>query len=92
MKYEVRFTNQFKKDYRASKHQGKNLKKLHDLIEVLANGESLELRKRDHRLIGKYKGCKECHIESDWLLVYEIFGPKKVLMLYRIGSHAELFS
>ena len=77
MKYEVRFTNQCKKDYRASKRHGKNLEKLHDLIEVLANGESLDPEKRNHALIGKYKDCRRCHVEPDWLLAYEIFSPQK---------------
>ncbi len=91
MKYEVRFTNQFKKDLKLAKKQGKSIEKLFEVVEKLANGEKLEAKYKDHELIGNYKGCRECHIEPDWLLVYEVINDVLVLMLYRIGSHSELF-
>ena len=65
--------------------------KLFEVIEKLANGEHLDQKYRDHDLTGNYKGCRECHIEPDWLLVYEIMDDILVLMLYRVGSHSELF-
>jgi len=46
---------------------------------------------RDHDLSAKYKGTRECHIEPDWLLVYEIQNDVLVLILYRLGTHSELF-
>ncbi len=91
MKYEIKFTTQFKKDLKLAKKQGKDTEKLFDAIEMLANGETLPAKYRDHDLTGDYKGCRECHIEPDWLLVYEIFGDVLVLMLYRVGSHSDLF-
>lgn len=91
MKYEVRFTGQFKKDLKLAKKQGKDTDELFAVIDKLANGEVLEAKYRDHSLSGNYKGCRECHIEPDWLLIYEIDDGILVLMLYRIGSHSELF-
>ena len=91
MKYEIRFTSQFKKDVKQAKKQGKDLEKLFTVIERLANGETLEGKYRDHDLTGNYKGCRECHVEPDWLLIYEIHDGRLMLMLYRVGSHAELF-
>ncbi|MDI9470723.1 MAG: type II toxin-antitoxin system YafQ family toxin [Bacillota bacterium] len=91
MKYEVKFTNQFKKDLKLAKKQGKDLNKLYDVIDLLAKGERLEARYRDHALTGDYKETRECHIEPDWLLVYEHIIDVLVLMLYRLGSHSELF-
>ncbi len=73
------------------KNREKTLKKLYEVIEKLANGELLEEKYRDHYLSGDYKGCRECHIEPDWLLIYEIVDDVLVLMLYRIGSHSDLF-
>lgn len=61
------------------------------MVERLANGETLEPKYRDHDLTGNYKGCRECHIAPDWLLVYEVVEDVLVLMLYRTGSHSELF-
>ncbi|NMX04186.1 type II toxin-antitoxin system YafQ family toxin, partial [Mobiluncus mulieris] len=54
-------------------------------------GETLEAKYQDHELSGKYKGTRECHIEPDWLLVYEIRRNTLVLMVYRVGTHSELF-
>ena len=89
--YEVRFTTQFKKDLKLAKKQGKDTEKLFAVIEKLANGEPLEEKYCDHDLSGNYKGCRECHIEPDWLLVYEVIDNVLVLMLYRVGSHSDLF-
>lgn len=92
MKYEVKFTSQFKKDLKLAKKQNKNLEKLFSVIETLANGDTLDEKYRDHELIGNYKGTRECHIEPDWLLIYEVQDNVLVLMLYRLGSHARLFN
>ena len=91
MKYEVKFTNLFKKDLKLAKKQNKDLNKLFDVVNILAEGGILEAKYRDHDLSGKYKGTRECHIEPDWLLVYEIQNDILVLMLYRLGTHSELF-
>ena len=91
MKYEVKFTNQFKKDVKLAKKQNKDLDKLFDVVNILADGGMLDARYRDHDLSGDYKGTRECHIEPDWLLVYEIRDEVLVLMLYRLGTHSELF-
>lgn len=91
MKYEVKFTNQFKKDFKLAKKQNKDLNKLFDVVNILAEGGILEAKYRDNDLSGKYKGTRECHIEPDWLLVYEIQNDVLVLILYRLGTHSELF-
>ena len=91
MKYDIQFTNQFKKDLKLAQKQNKNLDKLFEVIDILANGGTLDAKYRDHDLTGNYKGTRECHIEPDWLLIYEICGDVLVLMLYRLSSHSELF-
>lgn len=91
MRYEVKFTSQFKKDLKLAQKQRKNLDKLFEVVEILANGDTMDAQYRDHDLSGKYAGTRECHIEPDWLLVYEIRNEVLVLMLYRLGTHSELF-
>ncbi len=91
MKYDVQFTSQFKKDLKLAKKQNKNLDKLFEVIEYLANSQALDGKYKDHDLSGNYKGTRECHIEPDWLLIYEIRGDILVLMLYRLGTHSDLF-
>lgn len=91
MRYEVKFTNQFKRDLKLAKKQGKDIDKLFDVINTIAEGGKLDEKYCDHNLSGDYAGCRECHVEPDWLLIYELVGNVLVLMLYRIGSHSELF-
>ena len=91
MKYEVKFTNQFKKDLKLAKKQNKDLDKLFEVVNILADGGTLDAVYHDHELSGNYKGTRECHIEPDWLLVYEIRNEVLVLILYRLGTHSELF-
>lgn len=91
MKYEVKFTTQFKKDLRLAKKQGKDLNKLFEVVDILADGDMLDKKYHDHELSGNYAGTRECHIEPDWLLIYELKNEILVLMLYRLGSHSELF-
>ena len=91
MKYNLQFTSQFKKDLKLAKKQNKDLGKLFEVIDILANGETLDAKYKDHSLTGNYRETRECHIEPDWLLIYEIRGDVLVLMLYRLGSHSELF-
>jgi len=92
MKYVVKFTGQFKKDLKAAKKQGKNLEKVFTVIKRLSIGESLDKKHNEHFLSGKFKGCRECHIEPDWLLIYEYIDDILVLSLNRLGSHAKLFN
>ena len=91
MRYDVQFTNQFKKDLKLAQKQKKNLDKLFDVIDILANGGILDVKYKDHELTGNYKGTRECNVEPDWLLIYEIRDEVLVLMLYRLGTHSELF-
>ena len=91
MKYEVKFTSQFKRDLKLARKQGKDIDKLFDVINTIAEGGKLDEKYRDHSLSGDYAGCRECHVEPDWLLVYEVIDKTLVLLLYRVGTHSELF-
>ncbi len=91
MRYEVKFTGQFKKDLKLAKKQGKDIDKLFHVIDMIAEGMQLDKKYQDHGLSGNYVGCRECHVEPDWLLIYEVMDEVLVLMLYRAGSHSELF-
>lgn len=91
MKYTIKFTTQFKRDLKLAKKQNKNIDKLFEIIEILADGNQLPAKYRDHELTVNYKDTRECHIEPDWLLIYEIREEILVLMLNRVGSHSELF-
>ena len=69
----------------------KDIDKLFKIVDVLASGEPLPANFRDHDLTGDYKGCRECHIEPDWLLIYKKNNKELILILLRTGSHSDLF-
>lgn len=91
MKYEIVPSNQFRKDLRLAAKRGYSMDKIKEVIAKLSNGESLDAKYRDHLLTGNYGGYRECHIEPDWLLVYQIDGGQLILFLIRTGTHSDLF-
>lgn len=94
MKYRTDYTNNFKKQYKKIKKQGKDLNKLHEVIEKLSNNQELDSKYKNHKLINNkyFKDCNECHIESDWLLIYKIQNNELILLLFATGSHSDLFN
>lgn len=86
----LQVTKQFKKDINRLKKQNKDFNKLKLVIEIISRGESLDKKYRDHKLVGNYVKARECHIEPDWLLIYELY--EDVVKLRRTGSHVELFN
>lgn len=88
MSSKVIITSTFKKDIKRIKKQHKNLHLLYDIVDKLANHQILDVKYRDHQL--KNTNARECHIEPDWLLVYEYQNDKLILVLCRTGSHSEL--
>lgn len=68
--------------------RGKKFEEFKEVIRRLAAEETLEAKYRDHILVGQYKGTRECHIEPDWLLIYEL--AEGELILVRTGTHSEL--
>jgi mRNA interferase YafQ len=83
------YTKQFERDTKRMKKRGKNIEKLKIIIRSLVAEEPLDDIHRDHKLIGNWKGRRECHIESDWLLIY-LVGSDRVVF-ERTGSHSDLF-
>ena len=90
-KYTIKYTSQFKKDYKLAKRRNLNINLLKDIITKLANGGPLDDKNRDHALSGDWNGHRECHILSDWLLIYRIEADILVLTLTRTGTHSDLF-
>jgi mRNA interferase YafQ len=83
------WTNQFKKDYKRAQKQKKDIKALKDVLVLLADGQKLPPRYKDHSLQGDWSHYRDCHIKPDWVLIYKIDGDS--LILVRMGSHSELF-
>jgi mRNA interferase YafQ len=85
----VRYTSQFKKDFKRIEKRGSDMKKLRAMIEKLINEEEMGPQYQDHPLQGKFAGARDCHIGPDWVLIYAIVGNE--LRLIRTGAHSDLF-
>ena len=87
--YSPIYTKQFEKDVKRCQRRGKNFDKFKILARTLLFGESLDSIHKDHKLVGNYVGRRDCHIESDWLLIYKITENK--VIFERMGTHSDLF-
>lgn len=87
---EIRYSTQYKKDIKRFANQPEKLEALLEIVKKLEAGNPIPAKHRPHQLQGKYKGCWECHIQGDFLLIW-IDEKNDLVWLERIGSHAELF-
>ena len=85
----IRPTSQFKKDLKRAARQRRNLEKVEKALETLAVPKPLPEVYKDHKLKGAWRDFRECHIETDWLLIYAITDFE--LRPTRLGTHGELF-
>ena len=90
-KYIVKPTTQFKKDFKLAMKRSMKIELLEEVIAMLAMGETLPDKHKDHALTGNWVGHRECHILPDWLLSYRIEDEVLVLTLARTGTHSDLF-
>lgn len=91
-KYTVKTTTLFKKDFKLAMKRGLNVELLENIIALLAMGEPLPAKNKDHALTGNWVGHRECHILLDWLLIYRVEDDVLVLTLARTGTHSDLFN
>jgi mRNA interferase YafQ len=86
----IKASGRFKKDFKKYRNMPAKVDKIFTLVEMLRKGEEIPKEYLPHKLEGIYKGCMECHIENDLLLIW-FDSKKEVIKLIRIGSHSELF-
>ena len=86
---QVHSSTAFEKDIERQIRRNKDMEKLKSVIHSLVRGEKLDQIYQEHKLTGNYYSCRECHIESDWLLIYKY--DEENLSLIRTGTHADLF-
>lgn len=86
----LRYSTQYKKDFKKYRNKPQKLEKLLNVFRMLENEIELPVELKAHKLIGKYKGCMECHIEGDFLLIW-MDEDLEIIEIIRLGSHSELF-
>ena len=89
--YRIEFTNEMKQNVKLMRKRGKDISKLTDILNKLASGQSLPQKNDDHQLTGNLKDFRECHIEPDWLLMYQIHDDVLILTATATGTHSDLF-
>ena len=86
----MKITSQFKKDLKKYQNQPKRIEKLKTVLGYLQQDIAIPQEYKPHKLMGEYKDCMECHIESDTLLIW-LDETENQIRLVRLGSHSELF-
>ena len=89
--YSIEYTKRFEKDVKRCVKRGLNISKLQAAANLLAKTGTLPVQYRPHKLTGEYVGCWECHIEPDWLLVWEQDDYKLTLLFVHTGTHSDIF-
>jgi mRNA interferase YafQ len=84
-----KFSTRFKKDLKKYEHKKEILKEFNDVLKMLLSRKKLPEKYKDHDLSGNFVEYRECHVKPDVLLIYK--SNEKLLYLYRIGSHSDLF-
>jgi mRNA interferase YafQ len=85
----LRITGQYKKDLRLVERRGYRLRKLVAIVDKLRSGTPLSPIDDDHPLKGPWQSYRGCHVQGDWVLIYQDNGHEIVLV--RTGSHSDLF-
>jgi mRNA interferase YafQ len=85
------YTKIFRKQYRLMNKRGMNLDKLIEVMDTITNEQPLPPERCNHPLHGKWKDALECHIQGDWVLVYEIDLATRTVIFHHTGSHSDLF-
>ena len=83
------YTNQCEKDLKRCLKRNKRMETFKLVAEALIEGQELDTIHRDHKLIGNFVGRRECHLESDWLLIYKLEEGR--VIFERMGTHSDLF-
>ena len=91
MSYRIKYTNTFKKDLARCEKWGYDMDLARNTISMLAENGKLPENYQPHKLTGKYKGCWECHLKPDWLLVWKQDDDNLILLFTNTGTHSDLF-
>ena len=86
---DIVYLGKMKKDMKACQKRHYDFSLFKDVVDVLRVPDTLSQKHRPHPLTGQYAGYDECHITSDWLLIYK--QTETELLLVRTGTHSDLF-
>lgn len=91
MMYKVNYSGHFKKAYKLCRRRGLPINELDNVITLLAHDGKLPPEYRPHLLSGRYAGTWECHVGSDWLLLWQQNDTELTLLMIDTGTHSDVF-
>lgn len=92
--YKIKYSKEFKKSLKKVLKQGKDIDKLLNVVDMLSKKQQLDFKYKDHALYNdkRFIGCRDCHIEPDWILIYKYIENEIVLLLVNTGSHSDVLN
>jgi len=84
------YTTRFKKQFKLLQKRGMDMTKLHEVMKLIINEEPLPPKYCNHPLHGKWKGAFDCHIQGDWVLIYEPDHKANIVTFHQTGTHSDL--
>ena len=88
---DIVYTTKMKRDVKRMQKRGKDMSKLTAVLDILTSESPMPEKYSDHPLKGEMQGYRECHIEPDWLLIYQIVQDTLILLAAGTGTHSDLF-
>ena len=85
------YTTRFRKQFKLMHKRGMEMKKLREVIDMIINEETLPQKFCNHLLHGEWEGASDCHIQGDWVLIYETDSVARTVTFHRTGTHSDLF-
>jgi len=89
--YKLRVTKKFDKSFDLCAKRGYDMNVIREAMRLLVESGELPPEYKTHKLIGKYKGCLECHLKPDWLMIWEKHENELVMLMVDTGTHSDLF-
>ena len=90
--YTIRFTGEFKRQMKLCERRGYDMELLREAIRILSTEGKLPEHYLPHQLHGDRRGQWECHIQPNWLLIWEQHDQELILVMLNTGTHSDLFS
>lgn len=89
--YTISRTKGFKKAVKKCVKRGLDIEAMNEVIKILASTGTLPQKYRPHKLSSKFNNAWECHIQPDWLLVWQQDDEELILLFINTGTHSDIF-
>ena len=89
--YSINYSNRFNKDLKRCKKRGLDIQLIKDAVALLAKTGTLPAQYRPHKLVNQNVDTWECHIQPDWLMIWQQNDTELTLLFLQTGTHSDLF-